>query len=117
MRILVVEDDRSIRPFLDAYLTAKGFDTLVAECAEHADSLLLDFSVQPDIAILDLSLPGLSGLEYGQILRQRFPTIRLVFMTGWLEGPLVEAAEMHASVLRKPFFPKDLLNAIAASER
>jgi DNA-binding response OmpR family regulator len=116
MRILIVEDDPSIRPFLDAYLTGRGFNTLVAESAAHADALLLDFPAPPDIAVLDLLLPGVQGLAYAQMLRHRYPAIGVVFMTGWLEGPMAESAEMHGQVLRKPFYPTDLLNAIAASE-
>jgi DNA-binding response OmpR family regulator len=112
MRVLIVEDDPAVRPFLDAFLTAKGFVTLTAPHAAAADALLLDFPADPDIAILDLLLPGRNGLAYGDELRSRYPAIHLVFITGWQEGVDFDAAARRGRLLIKPFFPNDLLEMI-----
>jgi DNA-binding response OmpR family regulator len=112
MRILIVEDDSAVRPFLDTFLTIKGFDTLTAPSAEHAEALLLDFPAPPDVAVLDLMLPGLPGLAYADVLRARYPAIRLVFMTGWVDDGRVDEARKRGYILHKPFYPTDLLDAV-----
>jgi DNA-binding response OmpR family regulator len=112
MRILIVEDDPAVRPFLDTYLTIKGFNTLSAPSAEHAEALLLEFPAPPDMVLLDMTLPGLPGLVYAEVLRGRYPEIKVIFMTGWLEGVDVEQAQRRGRLLQKPFYPTDLLEAI-----
>ena len=78
--------------------------------------VLYDFPVVPDLAVLDIRLPGISGVEYAEDLRRHFPSIRLVFMTGWGE----QRDERHAAralgpILIKPFHPEDLLEIIRAT--
>ena len=75
----------------------------------EAEALLLDFAIAPDLALLDVMLPGTSGVEYAAQLRRRFPGIRVVLMTGWMDDAVVAAAELSAQVLFKPFSPATLI--------
>ena len=68
-RILVVDDDPQILSIIDARLTASGFDVITSESGE--DGLKAFFEHKPDLALLDVMLPGMSGLE----LCERSPTI------------------------------------------
>jgi two-component system cell cycle sensor histidine kinase/response regulator CckA len=112
MRILVVEDDPAVRPFLDVLLTIKGFNTLTAANAAEADALLLDFPAPPQLAVLDIVLPGVGGLAYADTLLVRYPGIRVIFITGWEERVPADEAHKRGQLLYKPFAPQDLLDAI-----
>ena len=81
-RILVVEDDKSLRLLLQYNLEAEGFTVELAGSAEDADLVLRDRP--PDLLLLDWMLPGLSGLEFCRRLRQRTETkfLPIIMMTG-----------------------------------
>jgi DNA-binding response OmpR family regulator len=112
MRVLIVEDDPAVRPFIDMFLTRNGFHTVTAPSAAQADALLLDLPGPLCVAVLDLRLPGIGGIAYADQLRARFEDIRFVFVTGWTE-PVQEAeAQRRGRVLYKPFYPQELLDAI-----
>ena len=81
MRLLVVEDEAAVRHVIDRVLTGHGHHVVAAPSAIEATALLLDFPEPPDVALLDLVLPGMSGLDYAERLAWQFPMIRLVFMT------------------------------------
>jgi DNA-binding response OmpR family regulator len=66
--ILVVEDDDATRTFLADNLTADGYDVLVADCAR--DALRLFETKFPDVAVIDVGLPDVSGLELLRRVRE-----------------------------------------------
>jgi CheY-like chemotaxis protein len=110
VRILVVEDESAIRHLIDRLLTPRGHHVLTAEAPAHAAALLLDFPDPLDLALLDISLPGMSGIEYSAHLRSQFPALRLVFITGWPDE--IPEATIYGTVLRKPFMPIDLVTTV-----
>jgi DNA-binding response OmpR family regulator len=112
MRVLVVEDEPSVRHVVDRILTPRGYDVILASTAYAAAAILLDFPAPPDVALLDLVLPGKDGLVYATELQGQFPKIRFVFMTGWINSHLSVAAEAYGPLLAKPFTPEALLEAI-----
>ncbi len=61
MRILLVEDNEMNRDMLSRRLTRKGYDILVAESGE--EGVRLAVQQQPDLILMDIGLPGISGLE------------------------------------------------------
>jgi len=87
---------------------------LTAPTVAEAAALLLDFPWTLDAALLDVVLPGTSGLVYAEQLRQRYPAARVVLMTGWLEPEKLEAARRRGPVLLKPFTPRALIEAVEA---
>lgn len=114
VRILVVEDDPVVRHFVDAALTRRGHNVLLARSAAEAAALLLDFPDPPDVALLDVMLPDVIGPIYSDHLRRQFPAIRIVFMTGWPDRPERAQAEARGVLLVKPFAVSVLLAAIGA---
>jgi FixJ family two-component response regulator len=68
----------------------------------------------PDIALLDIVLPGVSGVQYAGDLRRLFPDLRLLFMTGWGENyrHFHEDAQRLGRILYKPFDRQTLIDAI-----
>ena len=75
--LLLVDDDAAIREVLRAYLTHSGFTLLEAEDGLSA----LEQAPQADVVILDLMLPGLSGLEVAQTLRAERPDLPILMLS------------------------------------
>ena len=114
--ILVVEDEPDIRKLINYNLAQDRFKVLEAEDGEQALKLLQ--REKPNLVILDLMLPGLSGLELCKILRDRQDTSRLPILmltakTG--EADKVVGLEMGADdYLSKPFSPREMVARVRA---
>jgi DNA-binding response OmpR family regulator len=113
LRVLVVEDDPAIRAMLDQRLSRSGFFVQTAANAHEAmAALLYDLPIIPDVAVLDIRLPGISGVDFADDLRRHFQGIHLIFVTGSIEPQEQEAATRRGSLLVKPFTSQDLLMMI-----
>ena len=86
-RVLVVDDERSIRTVLRAFLRKAGHDVDVAEDAKIAQDLLADGEY--DVVVSDIVLPGLSGVALLHAIREHAPDVQVIMMTG---EPTVETA-------------------------
>ena len=86
-RLLVVDDEVGIRNLLKAALSREGYEVTIAEDAISAQALMqtIDF----DVVVSDISLPRMSGVELLQFIRQAFPRVQVVLLTGM---PNVETA-------------------------
>src|ERR1700745_1254390 len=110
--VFVVDDDPSVRSSLKFLLSTVG---LQAETFESADSFLRRKA--PDISsclVLDVRLPGLSGLDFQRELATRNICIPIVFLTGHGDIPMSVRAMKAGAVefLTKPFRDQDLLDAV-----
>lgn len=115
-KILVVEDEPDIRKLIHYNLAQERFQTVEAEDGEKALRLLE--RDKPHLIILDLMLPGLSGLEICKRLRQRPETSRipiLMLTAKASEADRVVGLEMGADdYLTKPFSPRELVARVKA---
>lgn len=115
-KILIVEDDRLTRESLSQYLLLKGFEVLTAIRGEEAISLTL--RDHPDVILMDLGLPGMSGIEAAQVIKQQYPQISripIIAITGrpreiWEETALNAGISLY---LTKPALPSAIVQAIA----
>jgi DNA-binding NtrC family response regulator len=80
-RILIVEDERRLREMLLAYITEMGLEPIGASSAESALKLLEHQSFAT--ALVDLNLPGMSGMDFCQRVRKQWPSIQLIILTGF----------------------------------
>lgn len=116
-RVLVVEDEKSLRELLIRAVTEWGFSATPASSGELASRLN---DQQPfDIAILDLSLPGMDGIETLSRLRQQSPKIQGIILTGSATVPAAKAA-IHLGVvefLTKPCNRGELEQALERARR
>ncbi len=110
-RILVADDEESIRWVLSKALKKQGFKVDLAEDGKQALSLFR--SHQYDLAVLDIKMPGLQGLELLQKLQEEYPETLVVIMTAESTMENAVAAMKHGAYdyLTKPF-DLDALDAI-----
>ena len=115
-KILVVEDEPDIRKLVNYNLAQERFRVLEAEDGEQG--LKMVQREKPDLVILDLMLPGLSGIELCKILRERhetekLPVLMLTAKAG--EADRIVGLEMGADdYLAKPFSPRELVARVRA---
>lgn len=117
LSVLVVDDDRVLRERLARALRDRGFDVVAAGDAEEALSVV-DATGVPDRAVVDLRMPGRSGLELVRDLRDRAPDARIVVLTGYGSiASAVEAMRLGATnYLSKPADADDVVAAFDAPD-
>ena len=115
MRVLIGEDETLIRLDLRGMLEAAGFE-VCAEARDGEEAVELARTEQPDLAVLDVKMPRLDGIETARRILDERP-IPIVIVSAYTEATLVErAAEAGVfGYLAKPFREEDLLPAIATA--
>ena len=112
-RILIVEDDDGIRETLKYHLTAAGY--VVSEARDGAIGLRLARTSRPDLILLDLMLPGMSGMEFCRALRRssRVPIIMVTAKDS--EVDKIVGLELGADdYVTKPFSVREVLARVNA---
>ena len=115
--ITVVDDDESVRESLPDLLNEFGFAAR-AFSSGHA-FLASDFVDQTTCLILDIAMPGMSGLDLQQELKRRGQLIPIIFITGQKDEGIQKQAlgQGAAEFLYKPFSDTALLDAVHAAIR
>lgn len=114
-RVLVVDDEEPIRLTMSELLRRRGYDVITANNGEAALALIHQRPF--DLLLLDLKMPGLSGIDVAQRARELQPEVAIIMLTG--HGSLDSALEgMHIGVfdyLLKTVSPRDVLDRVAAA--
>ena len=111
--VLVVDDDRTVSDVVARYLVREGYEV---QCADTGPAALERADARPpDLVVLDLMLPGMTGLEVCQRLRQRRPVPVIMLTARREEGDRVVGLELGADdYVTKPFSPRELVLRVAA---
>ena len=111
----VVDDDESMRNALTALLQAEGYTVRTYRSA--GDFLLAPGGNEPGCLVLDVRMPGPSGLELQQALERRAEALPIVFLTGHGDVPSSVRAMKAGAVdfLMKPVVPEALLQAVSTA--
>ncbi|HXX30822.1 MAG TPA: response regulator [Myxococcaceae bacterium] len=111
--ILIVDDDAFVRTLLRDMLAGQGHALLEAEDGREALDVLR--ARTPELVLLDLFMPRLSGLEALAAIRQRWPSARVLVISSLDSERLVrEAIEAGAAgFITKPFHPVEITTAVA----
>jgi len=108
-RILVVEDDPGVRALVERVLRASGYVVSgFGSGAAAVESLPADRPLH--LLVTDMAMPGMDGPEVARRVRDRFPGVPVLFMTGYFEAD--EAQAPDPTLLRKPFTPEELLGRV-----
>lgn len=107
--ILVVDDDRRIRDLLVRYLGEQDFVVMSAASAQDAEDVLERFVC--DVIVLDIMMPGESGVEFATRLRARGDDVPILFLTalGEAEDRIAGLESGADDYLVKPFEPRELV--------
>ena len=102
-RVLVVEDEETARKGLAELLTISGYEVTAVGSGEVA--IALPTSPVPDLLLTDLMLPGIDGAYLAKTLRERWPRLKVVLMSGYTEDEAVRRGvdEGEVRFLQKPF--------------
>src|SRR5437763_10512758 len=112
VRVLIIEDEKVSRTALARLLAIKGYTAAAVETAEEAVAILT-IGQRPEVALVDLDLPGMSGSELVSYLIQKAPPIQTVLVTAACEERVSNLTEgTGIGYLRKPIDFNDLLREL-----
>jgi two-component system KDP operon response regulator KdpE len=115
--LLIVDDERSIRHSLRTILSSLGF--VIIEAARGEEAVALARTAQFDAVLLDINMPGMSGVEVCKVMRKRSPVLPIVMLTvRGSEDHKVEALDAGADdYITKPFQLRELIARLRAAMR
>ena len=119
IRILLVDDHPLVREGLKRILSSMVGVVIVGEAASGEEAVDRASDLQPDLVVMDLSLPGMSGIEAVRVIKAQCPETRILALTMHAEEQYVRGAlEAGASgYVVKDARPSDLVAAIEAVHR
>jgi CheY-like chemotaxis protein len=111
--ILVVEDAESIRKMVCAMLGQAGYRCLEAADGDEAYRLLHGAAAAVDLVLTDVMMPKMGGPELARRVGRLRPELRVLFMSGYSDDPVVRSIERSAGLfLAKPFTAGALLDKV-----
>jgi PAS domain S-box-containing protein len=111
-RILLVEDEKSVRELVHRVLDRQGYRVTAAASGEEALQIIDSEQVTIDLLLTDAVMPGISGPTLAMTLLNRNPSLRVLVISGFSDHPLLTSGTTRFRVLSKPFRPDDLLRAV-----
>ncbi|MBK7227651.1 MAG: response regulator [Ignavibacteriales bacterium] len=109
-KVLIVDDEKGLRVGAQRLLTGEGYEVTTAE--NGTDAVRLGTEAEFDLAVIDLKMPDLDGLEVLQQIKEKFPNTVCFIATAFASyETAVEATRLGAhSYIPKPFSPEELLS-------
>lgn len=108
--ILIADDEDGVRRLVHAILATNGYNVLEARDGVEALTLYEGNRSQVDMVVTDMVMPNMGGRELGERLYRLHPALRVLYISGYREGPIGETAyERELVFLQKPFTPAELL--------
>src|ERR1700679_2431685 len=113
MKMLIADDNRDLRELIGFTLTQAGY--LVLKAGDGPNALQTFDNESPDLVVLDINMPGMSGFQVCEAIRKRSRVPVIMLTVRGEEEDLVRALELGADdYLTKPFSPRTLLARIKA---
>jgi NarL family two-component system response regulator LiaR len=114
IRVLIADDHEMVRSGLGAFLQVAPELELAGEAASGEEAVQQAERLQPDVILMDMMMPGMDGATATQLIRERWPSIRVIVLTSFPEEDLVQRALAAGalSYLLKNVGPKELVSAI-----
>ncbi len=110
LSVLVIDDDPDVRTYIVSCLEERGYQ--VAEAADGRIGLKAFAHSQPDVAVIDFVMPGMSGAQVAERMLAARPDQKILFVSGYSETDAIRRAAPDAAVLAKPFRAEALDTAI-----
>jgi len=107
--VLLVDDDHSVREVTAQMLSNLGYAVTQADSGQQALQLLQD-GIRVDLLLADFAMPGMNGGELARAVLSRYPTLPVVFITGYAE--LGELGMGSSTIIQKPFREEQLASKL-----
>lgn len=111
-RILLVEDEDAVRSFSVRALQNKGYEVFEASSGDNALELLAEQKPKIDLVVSDVMMPGIDGIEMGKHVREMYPNITIIYMSGYTEDKFKDDMGPGIHFLAKPFTLKQLAEKV-----
>lgn len=112
--LLVVDDEEMVRRLAVRMLLGEGYRVLEAGGGEQAVRVLQRSSSRIDGVLTDVAMPGLGGRQLGETILRCWPTIRVLYMSGFPARRMVDegALDPMAPFIQKPFTSEQLISKV-----
>jgi two-component system, NarL family, response regulator LiaR len=117
IRVLLVDDHTMVRRGLATFLLVFDDLKLVGESDNGADAIQQCAALQPDVVLMDMSMPGMDGVDATRAIRRQFPQVQVLALTSFKEGELIKNALEAGAIgyLLKDVTSDELAQAIRAA--
>jgi NarL family two-component system response regulator LiaR len=117
IRVMIVDDHALVRSGLEAFLLVQKDLTLVAQARNGQQAISLCAEAQPDVILMDLLMPGMSGIDTIRQVKQQFPNIQCLALTSYKDEELIQGALQAGAIgyLLKDLSSDELANAIRSA--
>jgi PAS domain S-box-containing protein len=112
VRVIVVEDESSLRRLLERVLTRAGFHVESAGNGADAVEEFTNRAEEFDVLVTDVVMPGLRGPAVAKSLREKNAKLEVIYMSGYADGTLDDVDLENDTFLQKPFSPLDLVRVL-----
>lgn len=112
--ILVVEDELGVRKLIQMALDRRGYKIIIATNGKEAVKTLEKMGDKIDLVLTDVIMPEMDGRLLSQVVQEKYPQIKILFMSGYTGKQLTELSDIENEMhfLRKPFTVKTLMNKV-----
>lgn len=103
IKMCIIDDEVGIIDEVKDFFQEEGYEVSTADCGK--DGIQLIKAVKPDLLILDIKLPDMSGLNVLRICKEESPDTKVIVMTGYVDQGIIDEAESlgRDAFLQKPF--------------
>lgn len=114
IRVLIVDDQQLIREGLQAILQSDPDLLIVGEAKDGTAAIEMIANTHPDVVLMDIKMPGISGIEATRFIRQQWQEVKVIILTTFSEDPLLfdGLKAGAAGFLLKDISASDLIKAI-----
>ena len=98
IRVLIVDDSPPVRHGLQSILRAYSDMDVVGEATDGREAIVIAEQVQPDVILMDAQMPGMDGAEATRHIKERWPSIKVLFLTvhsSYVEAAMAAGADGH----------------------
>ena len=109
LKLLIADDELYVREYMKTILDWNSLGICVCGCAEDGpEAIEVAENTKPDMAFLDINMPGMDGLTLTETLKEKFPDLVIAFVTGYSEFEYArKALQLGAEeYLLKPFLQR-----------
>ena len=111
-RLLLVEDEDAVRSFAVRALQNKGYEVFEASSGDNALEVIAEKKPKLDLMVSDVMMPGMDGIELGKRVREIYPNLTIIFMSGYTEDKFKDDMGPNIHFLAKPFTLKQLAEKV-----